>query len=60
MKVTSLVFTLLNMIIISSCAVHPKGEFDAAKTPPAPDFSKLEHWAAHPDKSDPADRTPNP
>lgn len=43
-----------------SCAVHPKGEFDAATAPPAPDYSRLENWAAHPGKQDPADQTPTP
>lgn len=28
--------------------------------PLAPDYSKLENWAAHPDKKDPADRVPSP
>lgn len=53
--------TLLTISIsaaLSSCAVQPKGQFEAAKVPPAPDYSKLENWAAHPDKKDPADRVP--
>ncbi|MFM8489168.1 MAG: DUF3089 domain-containing protein, partial [Bacteroidota bacterium] len=46
------------VIVISSCAVYPKGEFNPQEVPSAPDFSSLDNWAAHPDKTDPADRTP--
>lgn len=45
--------------LVSSCAVHPKKPFDATKVPSAPDYSKLENWAAHPDKADPADLSPS-
>jgi len=45
---------------LSACSVRPKGEFDANRIPPAPDYSKLENWASHPNKIDPADRTPLP
>jgi len=52
---------LLSAIIcLSSCAVRPKKAFDTAKVPPLPDYSNLENWAAHPDKSDPADLSPSP
>lgn len=47
------------LIALAGCAVHPKTAFDAAHVPPAPDYAKLDHWAAHPDKKDPADRTPD-
>lgn len=51
---------LVTLLLFSACAVHPKGEYEASKTPPSPDYARLEHWAAHPDKADPADRTPTP
>jgi hypothetical protein len=52
---------LLPLLLLTACgSVRPKEPFDAAKIPPAPDYSKLENWAAHPDKNDPADRTPCP
>lgn len=47
------------LITLAGCAVHPKKAFDAAQVPPVPDFSTLNNWAAHPDKKDPADRTPD-
>ena len=51
-------FLILPVIVISSCAVYPKGEFNPQVVPSPPDFSDLGNWAAHPDKADPADRTP--
>ncbi len=37
----------------------PQSSFDNIPTPSAPDYSQLQYWAAHPDKDDPADRTPD-
>jgi hypothetical protein len=54
------VLLLFAIIFLSSCAVRPKKAFDAAKVPPSPDYSTLENWAAHPDKSDLADLSPSP
>ncbi|MBN8680027.1 MAG: DUF3089 domain-containing protein [Chitinophagales bacterium] len=49
------------LLALHSCAsVKPKTAFDAAKVPPAPDYSLMENWAAHPDKEDPADMSPDP
>lgn len=46
---------------LSACvSVRPKNAFDSAKAPTPPDYSKLENWAAHPDKTDPADLSPSP
>ena len=46
---------------LASCvSVRPQKDFNPAQVPPAPDYSKLENWAAHPDKKDPADRSPLP
>ncbi len=50
----------LLLLSLCACAVRPKGEFDPNQVPPPPDYSKLDNWAAHPDKSDMADRTPLP
>ncbi len=49
---------LLSLLI--GCAVHPRSSFDTARTPPPPNYTLAEHWAALPDKKDPADRTPCP
>lgn len=56
---TSLLFFAI-IISLGSCYVRPKKPFDAVKAPPIPDYSRLENWAAHPDKSDPADLSPSP
>jgi hypothetical protein len=51
----------LSILMLASCGtVRPSTPFDPAKTPPAPDYSRLDNWAAHPDKADPADQTPCP
>jgi hypothetical protein len=60
MKPTAQLLLLLAAVSLGACAVRPRGKFDAAKTPPAPDYANLDNWAAHPDKKDPADRTPLP
>lgn len=41
-------------------SVRPAGVFVPENAPPAPDYSDLRLWAAHPLKQDPADRTPCP
>jgi hypothetical protein len=61
MKNTRFCPLLLLLGLLTACgSVRPKEPFDAAKIPPAPDYSKLENWAAHPDKTDSADQTPCP
>ena len=40
-------------------SVNPGGAFDAQKIPARPNYALLNNWAAHPQKKDPADRTPN-
>ena len=51
-------FFMFIILGIQSCAVHPKGAFQANKTPKAPDYSQLSAWAAHPDLNDPSDSIP--
>lgn len=61
MKPVHLLFALLAIATLGACgSTKPKGEFNPANVPPAPDYSKLDNWAAHPDKTDPSDRTPTP
>lgn len=60
MKIKTLLPLFAVVFSMASCTVYPKTAFDAAKVPPAPDYARLENWAAHPDKSDPADRSPHP
>jgi hypothetical protein len=38
----------------------PAGHFDPAKTPTPPDYRQWDNWAALPQRTDPADRTPTP
>ncbi len=48
------------LCLMTACgSVKPKGNFEITKVPPTPDYSKLETWAAHPDKKDPADMVPS-
>ena len=52
---------LFAALVCSSCgSVRPQLPFDQAPHPPAPDYADLANWAAHPDKTDPADQTPCP
>ncbi len=50
---------LLLAALGSGCrSVNPAQAFDPKKTPPPTTYAQLNNWAAHPDKQDPADRTP--
>lgn len=60
MSLTNKLLGFLLVILFCACSVRPKGTFDVNKIPPPPDYSRLDNWAAHPDKNDPADRTPLP
>ena len=54
---------LLFCSVVFLCACYrfkPRSGFDPAQTPPAPDYTRLGCWAAHPDKNDPADQLPCP
>lgn len=44
--------------ILFSCGVRPKGDFGETTIPNAPDYSKMEAWAALPSKQDNADKVP--
>ncbi len=53
-------YLLLSALFVACKTTSPTGSFDRNQAPPTPDYSQLNSWAAHPDKSDPADRTPCP
>jgi hypothetical protein len=55
-KILLLLITSLGLV---SCSVKPRSTFDPAKIPAAPDYSSLDQWAAHPDKTDPSDLSPS-
>ncbi|MFN0213474.1 MAG: DUF3089 domain-containing protein [Saprospiraceae bacterium] len=60
MNIKTLLFLFAAGVCLVSCvAVRPKTSFDPGKIPPAPDYSNLDNWAAHPDKTDPADLLPS-
>lgn len=51
--------SLVLFYFFSSCAMHkPMAPYQPPSANNAPDYSKLDSWAAHPEKSDPADETP--
>lgn len=45
---------------LGACLRKPIAAFETHPSPAAPDYALLAHWAAHPDKDDPADRSPSP
>lgn len=57
--------SLLGLVLLILLGMHcggtkpPKTFFDPNDIPAAPDYSKLEHWAAHPQLEDNADGTPS-
>lgn len=52
-------FLAISLGLAACGAVNPKTAFDPAKITAAPDYAKLDNWAAHPDKDDPADLSPS-
>jgi hypothetical protein len=64
-KTVKMVGTLAATGMILLCAAcnftkTPKKAYSQDHCPVQPDYSKLENWAAHPGKADPADNTPVP
>ncbi|MEQ1746977.1 MAG: DUF3089 domain-containing protein [Saprospiraceae bacterium] len=58
---TFLLAQLALCLLAMACGTaRPDGPFDLHAPPPVPDYTELKNWAAHPDKPDPADRTPCP
>ena len=54
-----MLFFLLGMTLLQSCASKkPTMAFDKNQIPAPPQYADLKYWAAHPDKSDPADLVP--
>ena len=59
LKRNNLAFCLLSLCLLQSCASRkPTMAFDKNKIPATPQYADLKYWAAHPDKSDPADLVP--
>lgn len=50
----------ISALFFACGTTKPHGHFDKALIPAKPDYANLKYWAAHPDKQDPADRTPCP
>ena len=47
------------LFVLSSCANKiPLNSFEQEVPKPAPNYSNMDHWAAHPDKSDYSDLKP--
>ncbi len=57
MKTLLLLFS--TVLLLGSCSVKPRA-FHPTSVPPPPDYAKTDNWAALPDKTDNADRTPDP
>jgi hypothetical protein len=56
-----LFLTALSPLALASCgAVRPQKPFDLNQVPPPPQYAQMALWAAHPDKDDPADKSPSP
>lgn len=58
---TAVLFIAISSLLWVSCSkktYRPEGDYNLTNAPTAPDYSNLDFWAAHPDKSDNADRTP--
>ncbi len=49
---------LITALALGCRSVNPAQAFDPKKTPPPTNYAQLQNWASHPDKKDPADRTP--
>ncbi len=58
--ITGILATVIVVMCLASCAVRPKGGFDLATKPLAPDYSDTAHWAALPWMRDSADVVPEP
>ncbi|HWA36174.1 MAG TPA: hypothetical protein VG737_18665, partial [Cyclobacteriaceae bacterium] len=51
--------TLLMLLLSCGRINYPiSGDFSSTPAPPKPDYSRIEFWAAHPDKIDAADSVP--
>ncbi len=51
---------LFVVVLGVGCQPRPGQWSGEAGAPAAPDYARLEYWAAHPDKADEADRVPDP
>jgi Protein of unknown function (DUF3089) len=57
-KINSLVALSFTFLMLSCASKKPINAISTYQQPPAPNYADLKYWAAHPDKKDPADRTP--
>jgi len=63
MKIKYSVFLVIMIVGISSCSRkinYYTGENKFTSETGIPDYTKLEYWAAHPNKNDPSDSVPKP
>ena len=59
MDLKKLLYFIIGLFVLQSCAVRPKGGFQTELIPTIPNYGNPDHWAALPDREDNADRTPN-
>ena len=57
-KISYLFFAILLLASCSKKTYRPVGDYDTFEKPTTPDYTRMECWAAHPEKEDNADRTP--
>ncbi len=59
-SISTPLLTATLLALLSACNIRkpPKVNFEDCILPAAPDYTNLDHWAAHPDKTDEADGVP--
>ena len=56
---TGYVYRDVVILALMASQIAPEHAFDASLSPPAPDYSSLQSWAAHPDIKDASDQLPD-
>jgi pimeloyl-ACP methyl ester carboxylesterase len=56
----SILYLVCLSLVVTACSkkMHTYPEYNANQIPPPPEYSSMNSWAAHPDKSDAADLVP--
>ncbi len=54
-----LCLVVLSVMVIACKTYKPRNAYSAGENSIAPDYAKLDNWAAHPQKDDSADQTPD-